>query len=338
MGFPSTESGIELEILERLFSEEDAVLFLDMTPRLETARSVAARLGRPEEDMARRLEDMSRRGLLFRLARGGSVRYGAIPFVHGLYEFQVNDIDPQLAGLVRQYSDEGFYRSMQGTGGYFLRTVPVQRSVSAEQSIAVYDDAVAMLEQKQDIVIADCICRKSKNVLGQGCQKPLEACFMFGSMGQYYLDRGMGRKIGLDEAVNILTKCQEAGLVTQPSTSRNPAGMCNCCGDCCGVLIAMNRHPRPVDLVFSNHFAVVESEECIGCGDCLERCQMGALSIDADDVAQVNRDRCIGCGLCVTTCPSGAIQLQTKSADERFVPPADTTEQMTLMARNRGII
>ena len=97
---------------------------------------------------------------------------------------------------------------------------------------------------------------------------------MFGSMGQYYLDRGMGRKITLEEATAILTKCHEAGLVTQPATSQNPSGMCNCCGDCCGVLRALNKHPKPAEMVFSNHFATVVTDSCTGCETCLDRCQM----------------------------------------------------------------
>ncbi len=46
-----------------------------------------------------------------------------------------------------------------------------------------------MKRTKPSIVVADCICRKSKTVIDEGCGKTLEACFMFGSMGQYYLDR-----------------------------------------------------------------------------------------------------------------------------------------------------
>jgi Na+-translocating ferredoxin:NAD+ oxidoreductase subunit B len=166
----------------------------------------------------------------------------------------------------------------------------------------------------------------------------MEACFMFGSMGQYYLDRNMGRAISLDEAIDILTKCREAGLVTQPATSQNPAGMCNCCGDCCGVLRALNKHPRPSEMVFSNYFAVVETEDCTGCETCLERCQMNALRMNDDGMAFVDGDRCIGCGLCVTTCPTEALKLVSKSEAEIRTPPASMVEQMMRMAQKRGLL
>jgi hypothetical protein len=75
---------------------------------------------------------------------------------------------------------------------------------------------------------------------------------MFGSMGQYYLDRDMGREISLGEAIDILVQCREDNLVTQPATSQNPSGMCNCSSDCCGVLKALNKHPKQAEIVFSN--------------------------------------------------------------------------------------
>ena len=338
MGFPATESGIELKILEYLFSEEDAKMFLSMTHNLEAPGSVASRLGQPEEEVAVRLDDMAERGLLFRLKKGEAGKYAAIPFVHGLFEFQVKNLSREFAEMVEQYFAEAFGRAMQDGADYFLRTVPVQESVDATHHVANHEDAVAILKSKPRIVVTDCICRKRTAVMDRGCGKPLEACFMFGSMGQYYLDRNMGREVSLEEAVGILDKCREAGLVTQPATSQNPAGMCNCCGDCCGVLVALNRHPRPAEIVFSNHFAVVDRDACTGCETCLERCQMHALGMDADGMAAVDRKRCIGCGLCVTTCPAQAIRLAPKPDPEIRVPPASMAEQMLLMAKKRGLV
>jgi Na+-translocating ferredoxin:NAD+ oxidoreductase RNF subunit RnfB len=157
-------------------------------------------------------------------------------------------------------------------------------------------------------------------------------------MGQLYLDRGMGRKVDLDEAISILREAQESGLVTQPATTQNPTGMCNCCGDCCGVLISIKEHPRPAELVRSNYYATVNSELCAGCETCLERCQMDAVEIDENNVAVVDRDRCIGCGLCVITCSTEAMRLAPKPEKERITPPATTAEQMMLMAKNRGLV
>ena len=338
MGFPPTESGVEIKILKRLFSGEDAAMFLALTPRLEAPVEVAGRLNKPEGAVASHLADMADRGLLFSLRKGEGVKYGAIPFVHGLFEFQVQRLGRDLAELVDEYWQEGFNQAILTSADYFLRTVPVNRAVEVTQQVAAYDDAREIIKKIKSIVVAPCICRKQKEAIGQGCGKPLEVCFMFGSMGQYYLDHNMGRQVDTEEALAILQQAQEAGLVTQPATATNPGGMCNCCGDCCGVLATLNRQPKPAELVFSNHYAVLDRDECVGCEVCLDRCQMGALTMDDEDLAVLNTDRCIGCGLCVTTCPGGALTLAAKTPDQQRIPPSGTAEQMMLMAQKRGLL
>jgi ferredoxin len=337
MGFPATESGVEIEILEYLFNEEDARLFVSMSHMLAPAEEIAQNIGQPVEQVSVQLDQMADKGLLFRLKKPDGDKYGAVPFVHGLFEFQVKNLDRDLVEMIGQYSDEAFHSAMQKGADYFLRTIPVNESIELSQNVAAFDDAVEILKGRQKIVVTDCICRKRTEILDESCGKPLEACFMFGSMGQYYLDRNMGREVTTEEAIGILERCQDEGLVTQPATSQNPGGMCNCCGDCCGVLKALNRHPRPAEIVFSNYVARVDEEECSGCEDCQERCQMDAISLSADDTSRVDEDRCIGCGLCVTTCQMEAISLEAKAGRYRM-PPANTAEQMMLMAQKRGLL
>ena len=337
VGFPATDSGIEITILKTMFSEEDAQMFLALSPLLETPEAVAERLNRPVDEVTKILADMTKRGLLFHLKKTDSVKYGAIPFVHGLFEFQVKRLDKDFAKLVEQYFDAEFSVTMAQNAGGFLRTIPIQESIDVTQNIAAYDDAVEILKKQKLIVITDCICRKMRETVETGCGKLMEACFMFGSMAQYYLDHNLGRQIDVDEGIRILTKAREDGLVTQPATAQNPGGMCNCCGDCCGVLKALNEFPKPAEMVFSNYFAAIDEEECVGCEACIDRCQMGALTMNDDEKAIVNKDRCIGCGLCVTTCPSDAIALVLKPEESLKTPPLTSGEQMMNMAIKRGI-
>ncbi|HUN54166.1 MAG TPA: 4Fe-4S binding protein [Smithella sp.] len=338
LGFPATESGIEIEILKDLFTKEDAELFTNMTPVLETPESVSARLGRNPTDVARRLEDMAARGLLFRLKKDNEVKYGAIPFMHGLLEFKIKNLSKNRVVMFEKYFREGFQKAIAGSGGLFLRTIPVKESIEAQRHIAAFDDACAILLKADLIVITDCICRKSKSVIDNACGKPVEVCFMFGSMAKYYLDNKMGRKISYDEGVAILTEAQKAGLVTQPASSQNPGGICNCCGDCCGILRAIKLDPKPADLVYSNHQASVICENCSGCEICLDRCQMDAITINHEGIAVIDYDRCIGCGLCVMTCPSDAMFLEEKPEGEKKVPPKNSSDQMLALAKKRGII
>ena len=59
LGFPATESGIEIKILKKLFSKDDANLFLNMTQKLEPAEQIARRVEKPVEDITVQLEDMT---------------------------------------------------------------------------------------------------------------------------------------------------------------------------------------------------------------------------------------------------------------------------------------
>ena len=338
IGFPETDSGIEIKILKKLFSEEDAKVFTNLSPLLEDVATIAPKIGLTVEDAAVKLEDMASRGLVFRLRKNSKSFYAAIPFIHGLFEFQVNRLDKELAEMVGQLMTEKMIINMQENASGFLRTIPVQESLNSTLNVAAYEDVENILQSKDLIVVTDCICRKRTKISSDNCGKPLEVCFMFGSMAQYYLDNDMGRKIDADEALRIVKECQESGLVTQPASSQNPAGMCNCCGDCCGVLLALRFHPKPAEAVFSNYFARVSQEECVGCEECLDRCQMDAINIKNDSKAEINLDRCIGCGLCITKCPNEALNLVAKDEKELRIPAKDSMEQMLNMAKNRGIL
>lgn len=55
--------------------------------------------------------------------------------------------------------------------------------------------------------------------------------------------------------------------------------------------------------------AVVNKDECVGCGVCVDACPNGAISM-VGDVAVVNPDMCIDCEACVNECPNGAISMK----------------------------
>ena len=173
--------------------------------------------------------------------------------------------------------------------------------------------------------------------IDQGCDKPMEACFLFGSHASFYVDNGMGRFITPEEAKEIAGKNEAAGLVMQPFNSQYAGGMCSCCGDCCGILRSLKKQANPAAAVKSNYYAQIDGEECTGCETCLDRCQMEAIDM-VEGKAVVNLIRCIGCGLCVSTCPTDAVHLLKKSADQQYLPPETGMETYIRIAQERGKI
>ena len=334
-GYPPTESGVELKILRRLFTPEEAELTLHLTLIAEPARVAARRAGISVEEAAGRLEEMARKGLILKTGGNGEpARYMALQFVVGIWENQVNRLDEGLIHDVNDFipallNPDEWRRAPQ------MRTIPVGRSLGAVHSVMDYERAEAIIRDQKSISVRNCICRQEHEMVGKGCGKPMESCLAFGEGVSLSQEMGVGRAIDRAEALDILRRADEAGLVLQPSNSRNPIWICACCGCCCQVLKAFKRHPRPAEIVAAPFSAVVDAEACQGCGVCVDRCQMDALRMEGDAVL-LDDGRCIGCGLCVSTCPVDAIALRRKPEAEQPRVPRTIEGAYFRLARKRG--
>lgn len=337
-GFPKTAGGSEIKLLKLLYNEKEAGLFLEMTENPETPRQIAHRLEKDEKQLASEVEAMARKGLLFRKRKDGQVFYATSPFVVGILEYQVKRIekDPELAMSVGIYGMEGLLKSLTDVEVPQQRVIPINRQIVNKWPIATYDDALAILEQQKIIAVTACTCRTIMNTLGvKRCRNEIENCLGFGEMAEYYLENQFARGISKDEAISIIRKSDENGMVLQPFNGKNVGVICSCCGDCCAMLRSLAMNPSPASAVKSTYYAVVEEHECTGCDLCASRCQMAAVSLNEEDVAVVDLNRCIGCGLCVTTCPSAAIGLGKKKVEDLHELPEDLNDAHRIMALKR---
>lgn len=334
-GFPATGSGVELRILRRLFTPEEAELTLHLTVIPEEPAKVAKRLRLTENETARRLEDMALKGLIYRMpSKDGPPKYMAWQFVIGIWEYHVNSLDEGLIRDMEEYIPrlldiETWKKVPQ------LRTIPVGQSIPVEHAVMPYEVADKIVRSHKRILVAPCICRRERNMVGEGCNRPEESCLVFGGGADFYLKNGLGRMISQEEALRILAEADRAGLVLQPNNARRAGNICCCCGCCCGVLRTIRKHPRPADIVSSAFRVAVDSESCDGCGVCLDRCQMEALRLEDGRVA-ADLGRCIGCGLCATTCPTGSLTLVRKPPAEQPEVPETMTKTYIKLARVRG--
>lgn len=332
-GYPATESGVELRILRRLFTPEEAALTLHLTILPEEARVVARRAGLPTAETAQRLQEMEQKGLIYGVhSHDAPPHYMAAPFVVGIWEFQVNRLTPEL---IRDFEEYAPHLLTVWEKTPQLRTIPVGESISTQTEVLVYEQVEAMVRAQRRIVVAPCICRQERQMVGEGCGKPLETCLSFGAAADFYQRNGLGRPIEQEEALAILRTANAAGLVLQPGNAQRASFICCCCGDCCGVLRNLQQHPQPASVIGSAFYAVVAAEQCTLCGLCEVRCQMGALDLN-NFVPQVSLERCIGCGLCVSTCPSGALSLLRKGEGERPSVPKNMTLTHWQLGRARG--
>ena len=336
VGFPLSESGKELEILKKLFAPDEARMFLFLSLKPETADAIATRSGQDSGLVNDLLEQMFEKGLVFRREKEGAIKFGAQPFVPGIFEQQSETMGGTLAALYEDYLQEVFHRNLSESEPHLIhRPIPVNRSIDVSYPMAVYDNSREIIRNQELIAVAKCICRVQKGAIHESCQMPLETCLMFGSQAQYYMDRGTGRRITVDEALEILDRCEEAGLVTMPFNTMTPANICNCCSDCCVVLATLKKHPRPVEMIKPGFHAAADRDRCEGCETCVGRCPMKAIVMDAHGKAEINLDRCIGCGLCVMVCPEEALHLEPKPENERVVPPETGAHTFMAIAKRR---
>jgi Pyruvate/2-oxoacid:ferredoxin oxidoreductase delta subunit len=337
-GFPATDDGLEIRLLKKIFTPEEADLFCDLKLSFETAAQVAERTGRPLEGLEEMLTAMSKeRGQIQGVALGGTRLYKMLPWVIGIYEMQIGRMDRELAELCHEYYEHFGRRFFEKTP-QLMRTIPIGREISAEQQVLAYEQVSGIIETGQSFAVNDCICKKEERLLDNGCDHPLEVCLAVAPLpGLFENDQSWGRPISKQEAYAVLDKAEQAGLVHLTSNVESGhAFICNCCGCCCAVLKGINKLGMPY-VVNSDFYSQIEKDECTQCGLCgASVCQVEAIE-EGEDAYRIDRKRCIGCGVCIETCPTGAIQLVRKPQEERMASPQDQNEWNEKRGRERGI-
>ena len=336
-GYPRTESGVELKILRKLFSTEEAELFMHLALISEEPGVIARRAKQPVEIVSARLEEMEKKGLVMGIRQPGKpIEYIPLQFVVGFWEGQVNRLDCELVELFEEYRPTFFNQELWRKAPQ-MRTIPIRESIPVQTEAMPYEIAEKVIEANATFAVSNCICRQEQQLMGMGCGKPMETCMSFGFVAESVVETGRGRKISREEMLAILKQADEAGLVLQPANSKDPAFICACCGDCCGILTSVKLYPNPASIVSSPYMAAHDDEICTGCGTCVDRCQMEAISVP-NGVAEVDLERCIGCGLCVSTCSTGAMTLVRKPDSEQRFIPKDITATNLQLAQTRGVL
>jgi ferredoxin len=327
IGFPATKTGSELRILKRIFSPKEAEIATCLTYKLEPIEIVferATHLVESPEKLTEILDGIERKGGIELEIKDGKRFYRNVPFVVGMYEFQLGKLTQEFIKDFDEYtSDKRFGIEFLSTQLPQMRTIPIAKSIQAQHHISTFDEVTMLLQLAEGpFAIFECICRKKTAFGGNTCKvtKRTETCFATGSMAQAALRSGFGREINLQESLSILDENQKEGLVLQPSNTEKAEFICSCCGCCCGMLSMHKGLPKPVDFWASNYYAVTETDACNGCGNCEKRCQVGAAKVsELKKKSSVDLNRCIGCGLCIPTCPQKAMSLKKKSNEVR--PP-----------------
>lgn len=336
-GFPATGDGLEIRVLKKVFTPEEADLFCDLRLTMETPVQIAERTGRALEGLDELLTRMWREKGQIQGAELGPTRvFRMLPWIIGVWEMQVDRMDDEFARLSQEYY-EHFGPEFFSRGPSLMRTIPVDETITPLQQALPYQRVSGIIEQGASFAVNDCVCKKEERILGNGCDYPLEVCLAISPIPGLFDRQPWGRPISKEEAYDVLRKAEEAGLVHMTSNIESGHSfICNCCGCCCGVLKGITKLGLK-GVVNSDYYAEISAEDCNCCGVCAEAaCQVDAIVYE-DDAYHVDRERCIGCGLCINICPLDGILLEHKEEAEIIASPHDDMAWMEQRGEVRGV-
>ncbi|MBD3197637.1 MAG: 4Fe-4S dicluster domain-containing protein [Candidatus Lokiarchaeota archaeon] len=361
--FPITDT--LMEIMQLLYTEEEADFIIKAFKRRvsQTLEQLKSTTGYSEELILKNVNSLAEKGALFNQPNSKGVRvYRLLPLIMvGIFEYvfmrkvEYTEKEKKIAKLFDQLFDE-LQEIIQGKYEMFLpafkkippidRTVPfketkegkeisieLNKEISTpEEQILASDKIEEIINKFDDITVAHCFCRQHQDLLGNECEITdiRENCFTFGKSARFVAEQGFGRLISKEEAIDILQKSEEAGLVHKAyhphgKIERNETSVCNCCKDCCGTFNLWKQGILPM-INATNFLSNIDQEICIGCGTCIEKCPVDAIKLNEHTKAERNPDWCIGCGVCAHFCPENAISL-LEGQRTVFVPPPKIREE-----------
>ncbi|MHA1320525.1 MAG: ATP-binding protein [Promethearchaeota archaeon] len=348
-----------IEILKLLLTE-DELDFINAFKRKtsQTMEQLKKNSKLPESQILSFVKGLAKKGFIFNQPSSkGLMVYRLLPLLMvGAFEYlymkkiEHNEVDLKLAKMFSDYFEEtrdfiqANYDQILPVFEKMLpldRTMPIladtiqgdEINLSINEEIEVPEEVILpiqkveeLIEKFDDISVGHCFCRHHRDLLGKPCKHTdlRENCFTFGKSARYIAEQGFGRSISKEEALDIMKKSEDDGLVHKAfhphsDISKAETSICNCCKDCCGTLEWWRM--GIVALINSTNFlSQIDPDSCSGCGVCVEKCPVDAIELNDSNIAVVNAEYCFGCGVCAHFCPENAITL-LEGMRKVYVPP-----------------
>lgn len=289
---------------------------------LEVTEEFAKKLNMDKKVIDSHIRELYEKGLLFPTKKGPSMARTYIQLhdaalANPKFDSQLGrsyfDLWGVMEGPMRQPRPEDLGQHSE------FRIVPRWKSIENVPGVQPFEDIRAILKAQDPIVLLNCGCKRSHT--DRWCGVPVETCITLGRTAQYNLDRGVGRKITYEQALEVLDELDKYPVVNATVNQREVNQLVCNCHYCCCLAIKIAAKSRFV--------AEVDPEKCQACGTCVERCQFGAISLKhypefGSERSEVDTEICRGCGCCVISCPSGARVMKLVR------PPEHVPESMSI--------
>jgi len=341
--FPVPINDALIELLQNLLTYEQAKFLKVFRKPSMTLEQINQRTDMEEEELLNMLNTLMYNGIIIgaNSRSSGVMVYRLMGLYPGIFEYTflrgtTTERDKKLAvlfeGLFQEVSD-GTQKNYDYISDIFKglpptdRTLPVEKEVEVgTESVIPYEDVKNYIKNYEDIAVAHCYCRHSKDLIDDPCKlnAPKNNCFLLDKSAKFAIEQNFGRKVSKDEAIRILKEAEDFGLVhkvfhVHSDLDRGIEAICNCCKCCCGILNFYFRGILPLHTI-SSYLAKVDEELCVGCGTCVNICPMDTIDID-NTIAVVHEEKCIGCGLCAHHCPEDSIHLKRTGPRDVFLLP-----------------
>ena len=339
------------ELLQLLYTPEEAEVishFGKPYSHFEKIETTSEKTGKPLSEIKELFNNMVERGTLFYLKNDNNeILYSLPPFIPGFYEYYTmsrNDSftkKKEVLKILDDYFFETFVPEAFDSSTYpYFRVLPadepvqqvieIEKKLTPETKILPFEIASEYIKSAEYIAVGDCACRDHAEMQDgkKRCDKPVDVCLVFDRVAEYWADKGIGRLIGYEEAMEVLQRSAEAGLVHCTTNNqvfgKKMSGMiCNCCPCCCFILQGLLKiRGEQNGLAKSNFQPAVNHDDCNLCQKCVDVCPVDALyhhkpHLDdfSDNFVALNEHTCIGCGLCVMACKQDSIHLEKVRED-----------------------
>ena len=341
------------KILGMLFSEKEAKL-VSLLPLRPFSAEKAAHVWKMNRVRTRKiLDQLCGRAILLDIRENNRQVYCLPPPMAGFFEFSLmrirGDIDQKLLSeLYYQYLnvEEDFIKNLFLTGETKMGRVFVHEPVlSSENALQIldYERATRVIKTASHIGISTCYCRHKMSHMGRDCDAPKEICMTFNSVASSLIKYDYARRIEVSECLELLETAYSHNLVQFGDNVREDVNfICNCCGCCCEAMTTARKFAILQPVHTTNFIPKIQDEACTGCGKCVTRCPVEAMSlVSANDphhpkkkTARVNEKTCLGCGICARVCPENCIGLISRG--QRVITPLNTAHRVVVMAIEQG--
>jgi len=348
MGYPYRED--LLDILKENFTELEAEVALAFPSRVMPLRpagvdEIQKGVSLSREELNDVLASLSQKGLLFiGKTEDGEVGYALLQVGFGFPQtfFWKGDDNPharKMAKAIGKYFNRQVTQEAYGSETKPFRYIPVEQSIEVDkQAVIPHHKMEKVIQDAKRIALAHCPCRVTFKLVGKSCNHPTEVCMKFNDMAQFVIEKGLAKEITKEEALDVIKRSVEAGLVHFVDNAEGEIQHnCNCCGCACWNVGNIKRRKIPRDALMATYFIRVEDKgECTGCGECVEICPVDALTLD-DDYPTVDEEWCIGCGVCATVCPTYSVKIEKRQDRTLDLPASNFVELHQIILEEKGL-